>query len=74
MVWSVMTRSNRDGSGREERKGLPAAHPGCHLVAKLREDVFTHLHEGFFVIDEEDALGAGGELVVTDRIGFESLR
>ena len=54
----------------QEREGLPAARPGCHLVAEFREDVFTHLHEGFFVIDEEDALGAGGELVVTDRIGF----
>ena len=44
---------------------------GCHLVAEFREDLFTHLHEGLFVIDEEDPLGAGGELVVTDRIGFE---
>ena len=71
MVWSVMTRSNRDGSSSEKRKSLPAVHPGGDLIAELREDVFTHLHKGFFVIDEEDTLGAGGKLVITDHIGFE---
>ncbi len=54
----------------EERQGLPAAHPGCHVVAELGKDIFTHLHEGLLVIDKEDALGARGERVVIDRVGF----
>ena len=74
IVWSVMTRSNLDGSFFRSARASRAVHPGCHLVAEFREDVLTHLHKGLFVIDEEDALGAGGKLVVADRIGFRCSR
>ena len=44
----------------QERESLVSVHPGCYLVAEFREDIFAHLREGLFVIDEENALGARG--------------
>ena len=42
----------------QECQGLLAVRPGCYVVAELCEEFFTHLREGLFIIDKENAFGA----------------